>query len=120
MRCMCVCLRSEPGQLFSCFPVRRAPMIIQSDILCLSSCVHFSVFDYLKINITNPSYYIQCRELCHIIHLIVNNMYEPKRNQFLPQKYLAMLDFNHHSSHILVKINHSTRGFNTNIADPSN
>ncbi len=45
----------------------------QISCACLES-VQFSVFDSFKINITSHSYYIQRRELCHIIHLIVNNM----------------------------------------------
>ncbi len=45
----------------------------QISCACLESA-QFSVFDSFIINITSPSYYIQCRELCHIIHLIVNNM----------------------------------------------
>ncbi len=93
----------------------------QISCACLES-VQSLVFDTFKINITSPSYYqyIQCRKMCHIIHLIVHNMQEPKQNHFLPQKYLAKLDFNHHSSTLLVKINHLTRCFNMNIADPSN
>ncbi len=43
MRCMCVCLRFDTGELFYCFPVRCAPMFIQWDNLCLSwKCSVFS------------------------------------------------------------------------------
>ncbi len=40
---------------------------------CLES-VQSSVFDSFKFSKTSPSYCIKCRELCHMIHLIVNNM----------------------------------------------
>ncbi len=110
----------KPGRCFLAFQFEELRCSSnQISCACLES-VQSSVFDSFKINITSPSNYIKCRGLCRMIHLIVSNMQDPKRNPFLPPKYLAKLDFNHHFSNILFKINHLIRCFSMNIASPSN
>ncbi len=64
----------KPGSCFLAFQFEEVTCSSnQISCACLES-VQSSVVDSFKINITSPSYYIKCKELCHVIHLIVNNM----------------------------------------------